>query len=198
MATIWSNDDVKSRRKHLTFGLFCQIYFINLSSLARFLITGEMRCQSQQRQFRKPRIQVANRSWSLCKISLQRYCLKLNFFPTFCVLLSPTLRLPAVPRQQYPRYSGFSRLLKPAVLVQREGILGLRHDLLWLPCGELCSRRTIKVKLIQLQSLLSKCTEQFVQTFRKDNFWLLHFYKRLKLITDKQTNPKKSIFIRLN
>ena len=36
MATIWSNDDVKSRRKHLTFGLFCQIYFIYLSFIGTF------------------------------------------------------------------------------------------------------------------------------------------------------------------
>ena len=36
MATFWSNDDVKARKKHLTFGLICQIYFINLSFIGMF------------------------------------------------------------------------------------------------------------------------------------------------------------------
>ena len=82
------------------------------------------------------------------KSAFKRAVWKLSFFPTFCVLLSPKLRLPAVPRWRYPRYSDFSRLLKPVVLVWREGILGFQHDLLWLPCEGLCSGRKITVKLL--------------------------------------------------
>ena len=36
MATFRSSDEVKSRKKNLTFGLFCQIYFINLSFIGTF------------------------------------------------------------------------------------------------------------------------------------------------------------------